>query len=67
MATLSAASGLRLLETGQHSDFTIECRGRMWKAHKIVLGSISPYLDRVCNGDFRVSPPFGYEICGEVS
>lgn len=57
MATLSAASGLRLLETGQHSDFTIECRGRVWKVHKIVLGSISAHLDRVCNGDLRVSRP----------
>ena len=37
---------IRLLETGRFSDFTIQCRGRTWCVHSLVVCSRSGWFDQ---------------------
>jgi len=39
-------SDLELLETGRFSDFTIQCRGRTWCVHSLVVCSRSGWFDQ---------------------
>jgi BTB/POZ domain len=64
MPLLDPVEGLRLLETGEYSDFVIECKGREWKAHKLVLGTASSHLERLCYGQFKVNLPVF--TCGSI-
>jgi hypothetical protein len=54
MASLSTAHWQRLLATGNDSDFTIECHGRFWKLHKVVLCAVSDHFAVLCRGSFEV-------------
>ncbi|KAG8157731.1 hypothetical protein KVR01_012393 [Diaporthe batatas] len=47
-------SDLRLLNTGEFSDFTVICGDRQWKAHKAILTKV-PYFHAIFSGGFKVS------------
>ena len=44
----------RLYRTKEHVDLYIVCKGREWKAHKVVVCSQSEYFQRQCSGEFKV-------------
>ena len=43
----------KLFNNQQHSDLTIACNGRTWKAHKLITGSQGGYFAAAVNGDFK--------------
>ncbi|KAG6358053.1 hypothetical protein INS49_013937 [Diaporthe citri] len=45
-------SDIRLLETGEFSDFTIVCGDREWKVHKAILSKV-PYFNATVGGGFK--------------
>ncbi|KKY31155.1 putative btb poz domain-containing protein [Diaporthe ampelina] len=45
-------SELRLLESGEFSDFTIVCGDREWKVHKAILSKV-PYFNATVGGGFK--------------
>jgi hypothetical protein len=55
MAGLNAKQGRTLLDSGDGSDFTIECKGRSWNVHKIIMSATSDYLAQLSKGNFKVS------------
>jgi hypothetical protein len=55
MAGITAEQGQALLESGKGSDFTIECRGRVWNVHKLVLSTVSDHFSMLCTSPFKVS------------
>lgn len=49
-----------LLESGKYSDLTITVNERKWKVHKSVLCTQSEYFDKMCDGGFKVRPPWSF-------
>ncbi|KAJ0116885.1 hypothetical protein J7T55_010036 [Diaporthe amygdali] len=45
-------SDLRLLETGEFSNFTVVCGDREWKAHKAIISKV-PYFKAMVGGGFK--------------
>ena len=45
----------RHLESGKYHDFTIKCKEKTWKAHRVVLTAWSTYFGTVCDSQFKVS------------
>ena len=45
----------RLLETGQGSDMTITCKGKVFKVHSAIVASRSDFFATACWGGFKVS------------
>jgi hypothetical protein len=54
MAAINAEQGKALLKSGKGSDFVIECQGRTWYVHKVVLATVSEHFAALCNGRFKV-------------
>lgn len=48
------ADEYRLLSTGQYGDFEIECRGHIFKVHKAIMSSASPFFKSAIDGPFKV-------------
>jgi hypothetical protein len=50
---------IKLLDSGQYSDFIISCKNVDFKVHRAVVCTGSPMLAAACNGTFEVqnSPP----------
>jgi BTB/POZ domain len=45
----------RAFKSGAHSDLTIQCQGKVFKAHKLVLCEQSSFFDKaVKDGRFKV-------------
>ena len=55
MAGISAAKAPEMLRSGKFSDFTIICKNRQFKAHKVILCAESGFFDKCCEGNFSVS------------
>ena len=45
----------RLLETGQGSDMTVTCKGKVFKVHSAIVASRSDFFATACWGGFKVS------------
>ncbi|KAI9801395.1 MAG: hypothetical protein M1825_003374 [Sarcosagium campestre] len=43
----------RFLETGEYHDFTINCAGRVWNVHKMILRSRSDYFEKMLQHPFK--------------
>jgi hypothetical protein len=54
-SAIDAVQGRKLLETGMSSDFIIECRGRTWNVHKLIISINSDYFAQLCDPRFWVS------------
>jgi hypothetical protein len=54
MAAINAEQGKAMLQSGKGSDFVIECQGRTWHVHKVVLASASEHFAVLCTGQFKV-------------
>jgi hypothetical protein len=54
MAAINAEQGKALLKSGKGSDFVIECQGRTWHVHKVVLATVSEHFAVLCTGQFKV-------------
>jgi hypothetical protein len=55
MACWTAEQGRKTLESGIGSDFTIDCQGKSWNVHKIVISTVSEHFKSLCYGSFKVS------------
>ncbi|KAF9770561.1 hypothetical protein IL306_011869 [Fusarium sp. DS 682] len=44
---------LRLVKSGEHSDFTLICKGREFKLHKVIVCPQSPVLNAALCGSFQ--------------
>ena len=53
-----AQRNLRLLETGDYSDFLIECGQKQFKVHRNIVCPQSPMLATLCNPVWKVSQAF---------
>lgn len=45
---------IRWLRDGVNANFTINCKGRVWKVDGGILAAESSYFERLCIGGFRV-------------
>lgn len=54
--TRSDNTARRHQETGLFSDFTITCKGHIFKVHKTVLYTQSQYFRTLLTGPFKVIP-----------
>lgn len=49
------AAGIKsVFESSKYSDFTIRCRGKEFKVHRIILCPRSTFFAAACDGDFKV-------------
>jgi hypothetical protein len=54
MAGVLTGLYLKLLETGEYSDFAISCKDVEFKVHRAVVCTASSMLKAACNGPFEV-------------
>ena len=57
MARVSKNDYLKLLQSGQFSDFVIKCGDVEYKVHKAVVATASRMLNVACSGPFEVTSP----------
>ncbi|KAK5956630.1 hypothetical protein OHC33_002116 [Knufia fluminis] len=53
----------QLLSTGQYGDFEIECRGHIFKVHKAIMSSASPFFKSAIDGPFKESRENKIDLC----
>ena len=54
MAGLDPVKALEMLQSGEYSDFTITCRGKEFKVHKMMICCESDFFKKCCEGNFKV-------------
>jgi hypothetical protein len=53
MASFTPEQGYALLTSGKNSDFVIECQGRTWNVHKVIISTVSDHFATLCQGGFK--------------
>jgi hypothetical protein len=56
MACWTPDQGRALLNSGEDSDIIIECRGKTFNVHKVIICVVTDHFKLLCNGSFKVSP-----------
>jgi hypothetical protein len=55
MAGWTPDQGRSVLASGEDSDVIIECKGKTWNVHKLIICAVSEHFKLLCQGDFKVS------------
>lgn len=55
MAGMSPDAGMKLLLSGENSDFTIKCQDVEFKVHQLVIKANSDFFRVICDRPFKVS------------